>query len=157
MVPTQRAAAGSDAPISTVGGSRQTAHTSARSSMAGKPCPTAADVDAVHQRHAEQRQNAADADAQLHRGIHPQRMQRSRPGDARQRQAAQAQPAHEGGQQHAERNRGRADHQLQQLVPDDFVNQRGAAAGGEQHQKQREKAARRARIRGKGLFCHVDG
>ncbi len=54
---------------------------------------------------------------------------------ARQQQTAQAQPAHEGGQQHAERNGARPDHQLQQLVPDDFVDQRGAAAAGKQQQE----------------------
>ena len=37
----QRDAAGSDAPIRKVGGSRQSPHTSARSRIAGIPCPTA--------------------------------------------------------------------------------------------------------------------
>ena len=42
VVSIQRAAAGSDAPIRNVGGIRQRPHTSARSRMAGRPCPTAA-------------------------------------------------------------------------------------------------------------------
>ena len=42
VVSSHRDAAGSDAPISIVGGSRQAARTTARSNMAGKPWPTAA-------------------------------------------------------------------------------------------------------------------
>jgi len=66
--------------------------------------------------------------------------------DARQSQAAQAQPAHKSGQQHAKRNRGGTDHQLQQLVPDDFIDQCGTTAAGEQQQQQRKEAARRAGV-----------
>ena len=43
-------------------------------------------------------------------------------------------------EQHAERDGGRADHQLDQLEPDDLVDQRGAAAADEQQQQQREKS-----------------
>src|SRR6266478_6264489 len=51
---------------------------------------------------------------------------------------SQAHSAHEGAEQHSERNRRRTDYQLQQLAPNDFVNQRGAAAARKQQQKQRQ-------------------
>ena len=84
-------------------------------------------------------------DAEFHFGIHPQRMLLARPLQARQQEAAQAQPAHEGGQQHAERNGARPDHQLQQLVPHDLINQRRASAARKQKQQQGKIAARSSR------------
>ncbi len=62
------------------------------------------------------------ADAQLEQGVDPQRVPPAR-DQARQQQAAQAHAAHERPQQHAEGNGGRADHQLQELEPDDLVDQ----------------------------------
>jgi len=64
----------------------------------------------------------------------------ARGDDARQGDTAQAHPAHEGSQQHGEGNRGGTDHQLQQLEPDDFVDQRSATAADEQRQQQRKEA-----------------
>ena len=48
--------------------------------------------------------------------------------------AAQAQAAHVGRQQQTQGYGGRADYQLKQLEPDDFVNERRAAAAGKQQQ-----------------------
>ena len=98
------------------------------------PVPHRGGVDRIHQRHQEQHQNAAGADAEFELSVDAQRML-SAEFQPRQQQAAQAEPAHEGRQQHAERNRAGPDHQLQQLVPDDFIDQRGAAAAGEQQQE----------------------
>ena len=69
-----------------------------------------------------------DAQRMLARGDHP-----------RQQQAAQAHAAHEGAEQDAERDRRRADDQLQQLEPDDLVDQRGAAAADEQTERAQEE------------------
>ena len=49
-------------------------------------------------------------------------------------------PAHEDAEQHAERHRRRADRELEQLEPDDFVNE-GRAAGPDEQQQQRRKPA----------------
>ena len=51
-------------------------------------------------------------------------------------------PAHERAQQHAQRHGRRADHQLQQLEPDDLVDQGGAAAADKQQQQRRKEPAR---------------
>ena len=65
-------------------------------------------------------------------------------GQARQQKAAGAKAAHERGEQDAERDGARADHQLQQLVPDDLVNQRSTTAACEEQEQQGQKTARRA-------------
>ena len=41
---------------------------------------------------------------------------------------AEARPSHERGEEHCERNGGRADDQFEELEPDDFVNERCDAA-----------------------------
>ena len=98
-------------------------------------------VDAADQRHAEQHQHGDDADAGFEQRVDPQRMlaQRDHP---RQQQAAEAHAAHERAEQDAERDRRRPDDQLQQLEPDDFVDQRGAAAADEEQEQRGKKAAR---------------
>ncbi len=95
------------------------------------PVPHRGGVDRIHQGHQEQHQNAAGPDAEFQLSVHPQRMLPAQL-QPRQQEAPQAQPAHKRGQQHAERNRAGPDHQLQQLIPDDFIDQRGAAAAREQ-------------------------
>ena len=60
----------------------------------------------------------------------------------RQQDAAEAHAAHEGAEQNAERDRGRPDGQLQQLKPDDFINQRRTAAADEEQQQCRQVPAR---------------
>jgi hypothetical protein len=54
----------------------------------------------------------------------------------RKQNATGAHSAHERGQQHTERNGGRADYQFQNLEPDNFVDE-GSGAAGESEQKQR--------------------
>ena len=81
----------------------------------------------------QQDRDAEHADADLDQRIDLERMM-ARGDQIGQRQAAQAHAAHEGAEQHAERDRGRADHQLQQLEPDDLVDQRRAAAAEEEHE-----------------------
>ena len=83
---------------------------------------------------------AEHADAELERRVDAQRML-PRVNQAREQQAAEAHPAHEGPEQDAERDRGRADHQLEELKPDDLVDQRGAAAADEQEQQRGKKTA----------------
>ena len=95
-------------------------------------------------RHAEQHREPDGADAQLEHGVDPQGVPPAR-DEARQQQAAGAHAAHERPQQHAERNGGRADHQLQELEPDDLVDQRRTAAADEQHEQHGQKPARRGR------------
>ena len=64
------------------------------------------------------------------------------PREPRQEEAAEAHAAHERAEQDADRHRRRADHQLEQLKPDHFVNQRGAAAANEEQQQRREQTLR---------------
>ena len=45
-------------------------------------------------------------------------------------------------EQHAERDSGRPDDELQELEPDDLVDQRGAAAAHEEQQQRRHVPAR---------------
>src|ERR1035437_4789335 len=59
---------------------------------------------------------------------------------AREPHRADAEAAHEGGQQKAERHGGGADGQLQKLIPDGLVDQRGASAAGEQDEQQGKEA-----------------
>ena len=54
---------------------------------------------------------------------------------------ANAESAHERGEQGADGNRGGPDGQLQQLVPHDLIDQGGASAAREKDQHQRQKAA----------------
>ncbi len=60
--------------------------------------------------------------------------------EARQKVAPGAQPAHVGAQQNGHRDGSRAHDQLQKLQPDDLVDQRRAAARGEQNQEDGEQA-----------------
>ncbi len=73
------------------------------------------------------------ADADFDQRIDLERME-ARGDQIGQRQAAQAHAAHEGAEQHAERDGRRADHQLQKLEPDDLIDQRRAAASEEEHE-----------------------
>ncbi len=96
-------------------------------------------VDAPHDRHPEQHREADDGDADLQHGVDTERMPLGR-DDPRQQQAAQAHAAHEGAEQHAHRNGRRPDHQLQQLEPDDLVDEGGASAADKQQQHGRKEA-----------------
>jgi hypothetical protein len=89
-------------------------------------------------RHAEDDQQANDADPDLEHRVNLQRVPATRhqPG---QEQAAQAHSAHEGAEEYTQRRGRRADHQLQKLQPDDLVNHRRAAAADEQEQQDGQK------------------
>src|SRR5262245_26004477 len=65
----------------------------------------------------------------------------ARGDDPRQPEAAETHAAHEGAEQNAERDRRRSDYELQQLKPDDLVDERGAAAADEQQKERRKIAA----------------
>ncbi len=54
---------------------------------------------------------------------------------AGKKQAAEAHAAHERPEQHAHGPRRRPDDELEELKPDDFVDQRGATAADEQQQQ----------------------
>ena len=58
---------------------------------------------------------------------------------AGQPDAADAHPAHERREQHAQRDRGRADNQGQHLKPDDLVDERRTATRHEQENQPREE------------------
>ena len=107
--------------MSSVGGSRHTPATAARSKMLGKPVPGVLRVDIFHIRHSIQNREPDRPDAQLEHRIHPKRMPLPR-DEARQQQAAQAHAPHERRQQDAQGNGGRADHQSQKLEPDHLVD-----------------------------------
>ena len=66
--------AGSDAPISIVGGSRQTRGDEAAQQHARHAVLRAGDVDAIDQRDAHQHQHAETRDAHFQRGVDAQRM-----------------------------------------------------------------------------------
>ena len=102
----------------------------------------AGNVDPINQWHADADQKPADADAQFDGAVNEHWMIPVLGEDARQRETAEAQAAHEGGEKNAERNRGRADDELEQLVPDNFIDQCGTAAGGEE-----DRAATGDRVR----------
>ena len=112
-------------------------------------------VDLFDIRHAEQHREPDGADAQLEQGVDPQGVPPAR-DEPRQQQAARAHAAHERPQQHAEGDGGRADHQLQELEPDDLVDQRRTAAADEQHEQHGQKPARRGRAgrRGRVVWGH---
>ena len=82
--------------------------------------------------------------------------------DTRQQQAAEAHTAHERAEQHSHGHGGGPDHQLDELEPDDLVDEGCAAAADEQEQQQGQKALRRWQGEGKdvrlglagGLFGH---
>ena len=90
-------------------------------------------VEAIERRQAELHQHRAGRDPQFKAGVDFQRMLRE--ADPREPDAADAQASHEGREQNSERNRGRSDRELQQLIPDDFVDQRAHAARREKNQK----------------------
>src|SRR5687768_11380758 len=60
----------------------------------------------------------------------------------RQQQTAQAHAPHEGAEQNAQRDGRGANDELQELEPDDFVDQGRAAAADKEEHKQRETANR---------------
>src|SRR6186713_1497351 len=109
-----------------VGGSRQRRHQAAQQEAA-EAVPAPDGVDAADQRHGEEQHDTHDADAELERGVDPQRVPAGRDVTGQQ-EAAQAHPAHEGPEQHAHRHGGRAHEQLQHLEPDDLVDEGGGAA-----------------------------
>src|SRR5712692_9388792 len=67
----------------------------------------------------------------------------------------QAHSAHEAAEQHTERNRRGANHQLQQLEPNDFINQRGTTTAGEQQEKQWQKPLRCGKARGFSVVLYT--
>src|SRR5262249_17056592 len=99
-------------------------------------------VDAADQRHAEQDQNPERPDPELERRVHTERVL---PGadDARQEQTAQAHAAHEGAEQETKGNGRGSDDQLEELKPDDFVNESGTAAADKEQQQRGQIPARR--------------
>ena len=72
---------------------------------------------------------------------------------ARQEKAAETHPAHERAEQDAERDDRRPDDELKELKPDDFVNQRGAAAADEQDDSKRGMGILRAGSSGPRRAC----
>src|SRR5262249_21097935 len=96
-------------------------------------------VDAADERHRGENQERERADAEFEQAVDSQRML-ARRHDPRQQQAAETHAAHERAEQNPERDGRRSNHELQQLEPDDLVDQRRATAADEQ-QKERGKIA----------------
>lgn len=136
---TQRAIAGSEAPINMVGKKAQRADGSAQKDR-WQAVSGGSDIDPIDERHAEENQHATETDASFHPCVHAQRMQTARDSDAWQRNASDTQSAHECGEKNGHRYGGRSDGKFEQLVPDDFVDQGRAATGGKKQEKQ-EKGA----------------
>ena len=108
-------------------------------------------IHLFEERHAEKDRQRNGADTQLKPGIDPQRVPPRR-DETRKKQASRTHTAHEGPQQYAEGNSGRADDKLQELEPDDLVDQRRAAAADEQQEQHgqaptsRDRAGRRSQV-----------
>ena len=102
-------------------------------------------VDVRKDRHAEEDEQPEGADAELDQRVDAQRML-ARGDVARQQEAAETHAAHEGAEQDAKRDRRRANDELQQLKPDDLVNEGGAAAGDKEQQQRGHIASRGHRI-----------
>ena len=133
-------------------GRQRRAHQQRRRQQAdggGKPAQQDADharagnrrVDPRQRRHPEQHEDADETDAELEVGVDLERMMRGA-DPPRQQDAAEAHAAHERAEQNAEGDRGGPDGQLQQLKPDDFINQCGTAAADEEQQQCRQVPAR---------------
>ena len=103
----------------------------------GEAC--ARDVKAPDQGNAEQRDDPERRDPQFQKRVDAHRMMPRR-NQPRESDAAQAQPAHVSREQQSQRYGRGADHQLQQLKPDDLVNQRRATAAGKQQEPGNEIA-----------------
>ncbi len=104
-----------------------------------RPAPRRVDVG--EGRHAEEDEEPEHANGDFHVGVDAQRML-ARRDVARQQEAAETHAAHERPEQHGERDRGRADDELQKLEPDDFVNEGSTAAGDKQQQQRGHVASR---------------
>ena len=93
-------------------------------------------VDAAEERHAKEEKKAAGRNPEFEIRVDAQGML-ARRNDARQKEAAEAHPAHERAQKNAHRYGRRTNNQLQELEPDNFIDQRGTAAPHKQEQQRR--------------------
>jgi hypothetical protein len=89
-------------------------------------------IEPVHEWNDHQDQQAADGDAGFDYGEDPQRVVSRIEPQPRKSNTSQTQSTHKRRQQDAKGHCRRANRQLQQLVPHNFVNQCGAAAAGHQ-------------------------
>ena len=90
-------------------------------------------IKMLDQRQTEQHRETEYARPELQHRINPQRML-PRGNQARQRNTTQTHSAHKGAEKNSQGCRRRADHQLQQLKPNDFVDQGRAPAPYEKDQ-----------------------
>src|SRR5664280_3839313 len=111
-------------------GGEESAEEEARHAVLG-----AGDVGHIHQRQQQMHQESGGGDAEFQVGIDTQRMPAGQ-AQTGEPHTADAEAAHEGGEQEAERHGSGTDGQLQKLIPDGFVDQRGATAAGEQDEQQ---------------------
>jgi hypothetical protein len=127
--------AGSVAPIGNVGGIR---HRGDEGAGIGLPVGPAIDVYSPPRNGTAYRTTSPRARCRTRAS---RRSGRVRPvQEPWQEQAAQAHAAHVDPEQDAERHRRRPDGELQELEPDDFVDEGGAAGPDEQQQERREPA-----------------
>lgn len=106
---------------------------------------TAQRVQIVDERDGNQQQSAEERDRELERGIHTQWMC-GRMNEAGKQEAAEAQATHERAEQDAQRERRRANDDLEELEPDDFVDQCRTAAANEQQDEPGEGGTTTAHV-----------
>jgi hypothetical protein len=99
--------------------------------------PVQARIESCNIRHSEQDQNCDHPDAEFETRIDSEGMEPPR-NQPWQHQTPQAHPPHEGSQQHSQGDARGTDDQLQQLQPDDFINERSTAAAQKQRQQPEE-------------------
>ena len=90
------------------------------------------------------------------RGVDAQRM-RSWQAQPRQSDAADAESAHEGREQNAQRNGCGPERQLQHLIPGDLIDQRRAAAADEENEQKRKISGKADRGVFRGCGCRACG
>ena len=95
-------------------------------------------VNKLDERHRPQHQDPGNANCDFQDGVHAQGVPMAG-NEAREPQAPQTHPAHEGPEQYPDRDRGGPEHELQHLKPDDLVDQGRASAGHEQNQQERKR------------------
>jgi hypothetical protein len=97
-------------------------------------------VNAINERHADEREKAEQSDSGFDHGVYEKRMVARGGADARKREASQAQTAHECCEKNSQGDGRRADDELKHLVPDNFVDECGAPAARKEEKQQREPA-----------------
>lgn len=87
----------------------------------------------MDERHSQEDGQASQGNAKFQQAVDSEGMEPSR-HEAWKEEATGAHAPHEGAQEHAERDGGRADDQLEKLEPDNLVNEGGTTTSDKQQQ-----------------------